>query len=50
MNFEEQNAGAIREISFLLRGRKPKMIAMVARIVRTVVEDTDDPTDEIEDA
>lgn len=38
MNFEDQDTGAIREISFLLRGRDPKLVAIIAQVVRTMVE------------
>ena len=38
MNFEEQDTGAIREVSYLLRGRDPQLIAVVAQVVRTMVE------------
>ena len=40
-SFEQRDAAAIRELVALVRGREPAVIALVTRVVRTVVEGAD---------
>lgn len=41
MKFEDQDAATLREISWLLHGRDPRLIALAAEMVRTLVQGAD---------
>ena len=41
MKFEDRDAAAIQEISWLLRGRDRKLIALATQIIRDLVQGVD---------